>query len=156
MKALDLTEEISQIFRARKPSGLTRNLLIIGLGPLIGGLIVYLIMMGMTAPWFDSDLFGSLWFGAVLYIGFGWLAGLAPAAVSALLWQQLHMDGRPLAWRIPAAQVIGAVTSVVLTWPVIALLLNNLVSGYLFNLLSALSGALALLFTTLLPAEPRP
>lgn len=137
------------------PRLFSRTYAIMAFGPLIGGLVVYLVLMAMTAPWSGSDVLGALWLGAVLYIGFGWAVGLAPAAASALLWHYLGMEARPLPWRIAAALLIGAATSVVLTWPPIAFLTDNLTPGYLFTLLSMPSGALALLLTTLLPLEQK-
>lgn len=104
-----------------KPPRFPRSFVIIVFGPLIGalvvlaGVLVFSLIAGNPPP--ADDLGYVIGVGSLLIISFGWVAGILPAILSAILWH--FIAPRVTGWlRVLAALGIGAVSSVAAGWPI--------------------------------------
>lgn len=126
-----------------------RSTVIIAFGPFVGAAAMFVFISVMTASWEDPDPWDSLWRGAILYLVFGWAAGLLPAIVSALVWRFAIGESGSLARRAVTAILIGFVTGTLLIWPFMTIFFGPYAPDFRFNLLAGICGAIALLATAL-------
>ena len=126
-----------------------RSTVIIAFGPFVGAIAVFAILIPMSAPWADPEPWDFLWRGLLLYLVFGWAAGLLPAIASALIWRLMVPEEWGLGRRALAAMVIGFATGAVLVWPFMAVFFGPYAPDLGFYLLAGLCGAIALCATAL-------
>lgn len=105
----------------RKSHRFPRSFAIIVFGPLIGALVVLAgvfvssFIAGNPPP--ADNLVYVIGVSSGLVIGFGWVAGLLPAILSAIIWR--FVAPRVTGWaRVLAALGIGAMSSVAAGWPI--------------------------------------
>lgn len=121
-----------------------RAALIVLVGPIFGGLAMFAIMFvvfgvlnGFPGISQSVELLG-------LYLIFGWLAGLLPALVSAIVWLAVeHRVTEPVR-RCLLAVAIGGVSGAALIWPTVVFFAGPYAPGPLFSLPAAMAGAVAL------------
>lgn len=126
-----------------------RTTVIIAFGPLIGAAAMFAIITPMTEPWADPEPWDFLWRGLLLYLVFGWGAGLLPSIASALVWRFAISESWSLRRRALAAAAIGFVTGTILVWPFITVFFGPYAPDFRFNLVAGLCGSIALLATAL-------
>ncbi|UXN75885.1 hypothetical protein N8D56_27200 (plasmid) [Devosia sp. A8/3-2] len=100
-----------------------RSFVIIVFGPLVGALVVlaYVVLASFIdgSPPPADDLGYVIGVGFALVISFGWVAGLLPAILSAILWH--FIAPRFMGWlHVLVALAIGALTSMAAGWPILA------------------------------------
>jgi hypothetical protein len=103
-----------------EPRGFPRSLAIVLLGPLVGAFLAfaYFMLFNLGEPLSSDDLFQGVMSLLLIILGVGWVAGLPAAAISALVWHFLE-PRLSTAMRLPAALIVGALSSVATTLPVI-------------------------------------
>jgi len=126
-----------------------RALAIILLGPLVGGVVMFVWIFFAERLWTDPDVAKTVVAALVLYLAFGAMAGLLPALASAALWTQVVGLVRGFWPRLLAAIAVGGVTGAALIWPFIALVFGPYGPDPWFAGPAALAGAVALVATAL-------
>ena len=129
-----------------------RSFVIIVFGPVVGAAVMTAILLGMATPWQRTEGLSALGLGVLLFMSFGYMAGVLPAVASAVLWRFVPAGWRLLS-RALAAVLIGATCGAALIWPFFMVFIALLPPNLSFAALSALCGAIALLATALPFAE---
>lgn len=120
---------------------LARMLTIAVLGPVVGTLVLLAMMMAMdSSPPALLDLLRYL----PIFVVFGWLFGLVPSILSAVLYRRAapRIDG--FAQRLLACVLIGFVCGALAIWPAIWIFSGNISGDLFFALQAGLCGAVAL------------
>ncbi len=129
---------------------LPRTFIIIAFGPLVGAVVMSLVFIALAIIGSDGPLeWQGVVYGLMLYLAFGWVAGLLPAIAAALIWRLAVPAGWSLRRRVIAAILIGGATSAVLVWPFVSVFLSFMPVNPSFAGLSAFCGAVALCATAL-------
>jgi len=110
-------------------------------GPLIGTVVLLALMM--TADASPPNLRDLLHYLPV-FVVFGWLFGLVPAALSAILYRLAapRLDG--FGERLLACALIGFTCGAVAIWPAVWIFSGTVSGDVVFSLQSGLCGAVAL------------
>lgn len=127
--------------RTPQTVSLSRLLTIAVLGPIVGTLVLLAMMMAMdSSPPALRDLLHYL----PIFIVFGWLFGLIPSILSAVLyrWSAPRIDG--FAQRLLACVLIGFACGAVAIWPAVWIFSGGISGDLLFALQAGLCGAIAL------------
>lgn len=125
---------------------LPRWLVIVLIGPFVGTLAVFLVglVLGGSPGGPEDTLFVFL-----MIVFFGWMIGLLPAIMAAILWRMVPHDA-PFPFRVAATLGIGAVCGLVGSVPGLVLLIGEVrdipVQSFL---LMAFAGAVGLAATAL-------
>ena len=135
------------------PRRFPRSLVIVSFGPLIGAIVMFVALTGLSNPWVQPDFWDHLGYAAFVYLSFGWVAGILPAVASAVMWRSLVPKRWSLAKKAVAAALVGAVSGALFIWPFMAMVFGSYAPNIVFNLLAGLCGSIALLATALPFAE---
>lgn len=126
-----------------------RTTVIIAFGPIIGAIALFAMVTPMTGPFADPEPLDFLWRGLLLYLVFGWGAGLLPAIASALVWRFAISEAWSFRRRALAAVLVGFFAGTFLIWPFMAIFFGPYAPDFRFNLVSGLCGAISLCATAL-------
>ena len=137
----------------RAPRRFPRSLFIVSFGPLVGAVVMFVVMTGLSSLWSEPDVWEHIGYAAFVYISFGWVAGILPAVASAVMWRFLVPKRWSLAKKAVAAALVGAVSGALFIWPFTAMVFGSYAPNIVFNLLAGLCGSIALLATALPFAE---
>ncbi|HEY8577916.1 MAG TPA: hypothetical protein VIL88_16435 [Devosia sp.] len=127
-----------------------RALAIVLFGPLVGALaaFAFFMLLNVGDPPPPDDLLYAVFSMLLITLAIGWVTGLPAAALSALVWHFLEPRLRGAA-RVLAALVIGAVTSLATSLPIIYIVFGGTFFNFNGFALVGTIGALSMVATAL-------
>ncbi|WP_196259365.1 hypothetical protein [Pelagibacterium limicola] len=118
---------------------------IVFIGPLIGSLTMLIVIMVMSRAFEQPDFWSTIGPVTGVVLGLGYLVGLAPAIVSALVWHfGIARMGSPVG-RTLLAIATGALAGSILVWPAVVFAFGSFAPNKNFYFTSGTAGAIALL-----------